>query len=47
MTNGFEQAVRLKLLPLASMSAFGPKRTPCHGANAQICLGLSVVVNQL
>ena len=29
------------------MSAYDPKRTYCHGANAQICVGLSVVVNQL
>jgi len=28
------------------MSAFDPKRTPCHGARARICLGLSIVVNR-
>jgi hypothetical protein len=27
------------------MSAFDAKRTSSHGANTQICLGLSVVVN--
>src|SRR5262249_16386864 len=26
------------------MSPFGPKRTSCHGANARICVGLSIVV---
>src|SRR5262249_5358437 len=29
------------------MSAFDPKRTSCRGAKAEICVGLSVVVNRL